>query len=512
MGWAQVNLRNSFDADRLQTAQIPAGASVLYVNPVLGQDAFGRGGSDAAPLKTITYALQVAQPVTVIQLAPGSYTQASGEQFPLVIPSGIILRGDRSTQGQTVAIIGGGTFISPTFARQSVTLRPLDNSQISGVLVTNPNTRGTGIWVESTNARVEDSTFSNSLRDGIFVTGTGDPTIANNVFFNNDGNGISIARAARGTIRNNVLQNTGFGIAIGDTSAPTVVNNQVIENVDGIVISNSARPVLRNNVIQNNTRDGLVAIADARPDLGTADSPGGNIIRNNQRYDVYNATRNYTLIAIGNDIDVSRTSGLIEFVAATGTPSQFSDVQGNWAQGYIEALADLDIIGGFPDGTYRPDDLVTRAQFAAIINKAFEPSVSRSNVDFIDVASDFWGFQAIASAYQGGFMSGYPGGAFRPDESIPRIQVLVSLASGLALQTTNLSILSRYQDADQIPSWAANSVAAATQNNIVVNYPNVRQLNPSRNATRAEVAALVYQALVNAGKATPLPSPYLVNP
>jgi parallel beta-helix repeat protein len=402
-------------------------------------------------------------------------------------------------------------FLSPTFAGQNVTIRPLNNTQIAGITITNPNTRGTAIWVESTNPVIQDNTFANSLRDGVFITGTGDPTVSNNRFFNNNGNGVSVVWTARGTIQNNVFQDTGFGIAVGDTSTPTIANNQIIENVDGVVVSDAARPVLRNNIIQNNTRDGIVAITEARPDMGTVTSPGGNVIRSNSRYDVHNATRNFTLVAVGNDIDASRMLGDVELIAA-GPPSSFPDVQGHWAQPYIEAMAALDVIRGFPDGTYRPNDLVTRAQFAAIINKAFNPTPKRPVTQFSDIQAGFWGQQAIDVAYRGGFMTGLPGGVFRPDERIPKVQVLVSLASGLGLTTDDPTVLSRYQDASDIPTWATDAVAAATQNNIVINYPSVTQLGPFREATRAEVAALVYQALVQAGKAEAIESPYVVTP
>lgn len=508
---AEAQLRQAPSSLATSIAQTPTTATLLYVNSASGQDGAGRGGSSSLPLRTITYALQVASSNTVIQLAPGSYTVDSGEVFPLLIPAGVMLRGDRTTQGATTAIIGGGTYLSPTFAGQNITIRPLNNTQIAGVTITNPNTRGTAVWVESTNPVIQDNTFANSLRDGVFVTGTGNPTVSNNVFINNDGNGVSVARTAQGSIQNNVFQDTGFGIAVGDTSTPTIANNQIIGNVDGVVISNSARPLLRNNVIQNNTRDGIVAIAEARPDMGTAISPGGNVIRNNSRYDVHNATRNFTIVAVGNDVDASRMLGAIELIAA-GSLSSFPDVQGHWAQAYIEAMASLDVIRGFPDGTYRPNDPVTRAQFAAIISKAFNPTPKRPVINFGDIQSGFWGQQAIDVAYRGGFMTGLPGGVFRPDERIPKVQVLVSLASGLELSTGDPAVLNQYQDAAEIPTWATAAVAAATQSNIVINYPTVTQLGPFREATRAEVAALVYQAMVQAGKAEAIESPYSVSP
>ena len=482
------------------TSQVPASATVIYVNPATGVDGAGAGNTEVAPLKTITYALSQAQPNTVIQLAPGNYNSKVGEVFPLVIKQGVMLRGDESTKGKTIVINGGGRYISPTFARQDVTIRAEKDSTITGVTVTNPNTRGTGLWIESTNPTVKNSTFGASNRDGIFVTGTAAPNISDNVFVRNSGNGISVARSAQGEIRNNLFQDTGFGLAIGGTSSPLVAENQIIENADGILVSDSARPVLRSNVIEKNKRDGVVATVNAQPDLGTAESEGKNIIRNNGRHEVYNATRSNILVAVGNDIDTKGISGKVDFVAAEVA---FRDVQGYWAQPYIEAL-------GFPDATFKPNEPVTRAQFAAIVSKAFSPKLQREALDFKDVNRNFWGYQAIQSAYRGGFVAGYPGGVFQPQQQIPRVQVLVSLANGLSLRSDNPSALSVYTDASQIPNYATDPVAAATQRQLVVNYPTPNQLNPNREATRAEVAAFVYQALVNAGRAEAIQSPYVV--
>ncbi|WP_104545744.1 endo-1,4-beta-xylanase [Chroococcidiopsis sp. TS-821] len=192
-------------------------------------------------------------------------------------------------------------------------------------------------------------------------------------------------------------------------------------------------------------------------------------------------------------------------------PTTFADIQGHWAQRYIQALADKNIISGFPDGTFKPNAPVTRAEFAAIVTKAF-PQASQNNpsIEFVDVPRSFWGYSAIQTAVRRGFLAGYPGRIFQPSQQIPRVQVIVALASGLNLSSDNTSVLSYYQDAAEIPTYAANKVAAATQRQMVVNYPTVRQLNPNRNATRAEVAAFVYQALVDANQAQFISSPYLV--
>ena len=505
----EASLTHQFGSSAALTAQqIPVNARVIHVNPTLGSDTDGDGG-ERTPYQTITYALQQAGDNTVIQLAPGSYTKDTGEQFPLTIKPGVILRGDEPNQGSTVSLIGGGNIISPTFSRQNVTIAALEDSQIRGLTITNPNVRGTGVWVESSDPVIRNNTFKNNHRDGVFVTGTGNPTIERNIFVENGGNGVAVAKESTGTIQQNTFMNTGFAIAISQNATPLIDNNIIQNNVDGIVISNDARPILRGNTIQDNQRDGVVAISNANPDLGTGDSPGDNIIQGNGRYAVYNATRSNTILAVGNQIDETAIEGAVEFVArvvATGFP----DTQGHWAEDYIAALAAEEIIGGFPDGTYRPNDPVTRAQFAAIITKAFAPPAERSATSFGDVSRSFWGYDAIQTAYRGGFVAGYPGNIFRPNQQIPRVQALVALANGLKFAGGNASALSTYGDGNQVPNWAVPSIAAATEQGLVVNYPIVGSLNPNVNASRADIAAFVYQALVNAGKADPISSPYIV--
>ncbi|MBD0385660.1 MAG: DUF1565 domain-containing protein [Nostoc sp. C3-bin3] len=498
------------------TAQAPATAATIYVNPQTGVDSASAGTTSTAPYKSISFALSQAQPGAVIQLAPGNYNQESGETFPLLLKPGVTLRGDEATKGQGILVTGGGFYTSRTFARQDITILAERDTTIAGVTVTNPNSRGTGVWVESTNPTIKNSTFTNSVREGVFVTGTGNPTVEGNLFVQNKGNGISITRTAQGEIRNNLFQDTGFGLAIGGTSTPQIVENQIIENQDGLYISESAKPILRKNVIQNNKRDGVIATVNAQPDLGTNENPGGNLIRNNTRYDVNNATKTSQILAVGNDIDQKKIFGSVNFVAATvdvppGGPVAFKDVPANyWAKAYIEALASQNIIAGFPDGTFKPNDPVTRAQFATIITKALTPPTKRAAIKFKDVPSNFWANAAIQSAYQSEFVSGYPDGTFKPQQQIPRVQALVALANGLGLTTNDQNVLSFYTDAAQIPNYAIAPVAAATARQLVVNYPTAKQLNPNREATRAEVAAFVYQALVNAGRAQPIPSSYLV--
>lgn len=191
--------------------------------------------------------------------------------------------------------------------------------------------------------------------------------------------------------------------------------------------------------------------------------------------------------------------------------SRFIDVSAaHWASGFIEALAARDIIDGFPDGSFRPDDPVTRAQFAAMVRKAFNNPQSRTPIAFLDVPADYWAAAAIEEAYTTGFMAGYPGNVFRPNQNIPRAQVLVSLANGLNYRPSNVDAVAFYSDAAEIPEYAVDSIAAATEKRMVVNFPAVQYLNPTQLATRADVAGFLYQALVSKGQVAAIESPYIV--
>ncbi|MEA5572938.1 DUF1565 domain-containing protein [Calothrix sp. UHCC 0171] len=520
----------------------------IYVNPVSGDDA--AAGTQQAPFKTIAKALQQASAGLTIQLADGNYNSQTGEKFPLLIPGGVNLVGNESNKGSNVIIEGSGEFLSRTFARQNVTILMGSGAELRGVTVSNPATRGTGIWIESTTPLVANCRLNKCKREGIFITGEANPLIRDNICTENAANGIAIAKNAKGDIRNNECFQTGFGIVISDTSSPSLNGNKIYENRSGLVISNDARPILRNNISERNTQDGMTVIANALPDIGIIDSPGGNIFRNNGQFDVQNAGVN-KLISVGNQVEAAKCKGNIEFIgnqaptptpvpipvpqpnptptppepipAPTPTPvpipvpvpvpvpapSELTDISGHWAEAFIQELNRLGIIAGFKDRTFKPNATMTRAQYAALLVKAFNPQAKRQSIKFKDVPDNFWANQVIQQAYQGQFLSGYPNGNFRPNENIQRVQIIVSLVNGLGLTANAVKSLKSFDDQGNIPDYAKDEVAIATDSRIVVNYPNIKQINPTREATRAEVTAMVYQSLVNAGRVAAINSPYI---
>jgi len=198
---------------------------------------------------------------------------------------------------------------------------------------------------------------------------------------------------------------------------------------------------------------------------------------------------------------LTNTSVLAASLLSLSTPNAiaFTDIDSHWAKECISQMAPRKLVSGYPDGSFRPNTTITRAEFAVLMLNAFpDAPVKRSGTTFKDVPTNFWAYSAVQEAYKRGFFSGYPGGLFQPNQQIPRVQAIGVLAGAknFSIPANPDSTLRQYfEDAAQIPDYAKNAIASAAVNTLVVNYPNVKQLKPNQTATRGEVAALICRAL-----------------
>jgi len=184
---------------------------------------------------------------------------------------------------------------------------------------------------------------------------------------------------------------------------------------------------------------------------------------------------------------------------------RFYDLRNSKHQACIEALAARKIINGFPDGSFRPHFPVTRAQFAAMVSRAFPQARRiRAPQSFVDVSPYDWSAEAVQTAYQTGFMSGFPGQRFQPNWGITRAQVLVALSSGLNYTPTRTALVrldTTFRDAGAIPGYARPAIAAAAEQQLLAYGSNPGLLRPNQLARRSEVAAFLCQALQDSQQA-----------
>jgi parallel beta-helix repeat protein len=298
-------------AEIIQIAQAQASHNLLFVNPVTGSDS--SDGSNQTPFKTINRAMAMAVPNTIVVLAPGTYSAATGELFPIFMKSDVTIQGESKDRGQYVIIQGSGFYLSRSFAKQKVAIVAANRAGLRGVTVTNAEPQGYGLWIESASPVISDNTFTGNNHDGVSVVGSSAPILRNNYFLQNGANGITIYGNSKPELIENIFENTGFGVNIAQSSAPRLIGNRITQNKDGVVIQGSAQPILRNNVIDSNSRDGLVAIAQARPDLGNTTEAGGNNFFGNGQNDINAKASSQSIPAVGNQL--ATTTGTIDFNA-----------------------------------------------------------------------------------------------------------------------------------------------------------------------------------------------------
>jgi hypothetical protein len=118
---------------------------------------------------------------------------------------------------------------------------------------------------------------------------------------------------------------------------------------------------------------------------------------------------------------------------AIGDPP-FSDIEGHWAEAYIEELYDQGITGGYPDGTYRPENLVTRAEMAVFLLNAMgvSPPAIDNSTPFSDI-NGHWAEIFIEELFDQGITGGYPDGTYRPENRVTRAEMAVFLANAFGI-------------------------------------------------------------------------------
>ncbi|MGQ9533507.1 MAG: S-layer homology domain-containing protein, partial [Desulfotomaculales bacterium] len=174
-------------------------------------------------------------------------------------------------------------------------------------------------------------------------------------------------------------------------------------------------------------------------------------------------------------------------------PVQFKDLSGHWAEDVVLKLAARGVISGYPDGTFKPDNNVTRAEFAKMLAAALDlaPDAGAA-AGFADTAAiPAWAKGYVGAAVRAGLIRGYEDNTFRADRQITRAELAVMVAR--ALKATEKAQLG-FKDATDIPSWAADGIAQAVAKGIIKGYED-NTFRPANPATRAETAAMTLRLL-----------------
>lgn len=175
--------------------------------------------------------------------------------------------------------------------------------------------------------------------------------------------------------------------------------------------------------------------------------------------------------------------GIIPVYAST-------DYDNHWAKSQIENLIKNDVITGYRDGSIKPDNVITRAEFVTLTNKIFKYE-GKSEQNFKDIQGNEWYAEQFLIAKEAGYLSGDDKGNANPNSAITRAEVCVIVSKALNLtEDTNLS----FKDNNEIPVWAKPYIGAMAKSGIVQGYPD-GSFGASKNIKRAEAFVIVYNTL-----------------
>lgn len=172
----------------------------------------------------------------------------------------------------------------------------------------------------------------------------------------------------------------------------------------------------------------------------------------------------------------------------------FSDIAGHWAEAHIKQAVRDGIVTGYPDGTFKPNHTVTRAEFTVMLMNMLKPPGEGTALTFTDTAKiGSWAQKAVAQAVQTGIISGYEDGSFRPDVEIARVEMAVMLANASRL-SVEANAATGFADDRNIPTWAKGAVSVIKKLGIIQGKDS-NEFDPNASTTRAEAVTVLMRML-----------------
>lgn len=194
--------------------------------------------------------------------------------------------------------------------------------------------------------------------------------------------------------------------------------------------------------------------------------------------------------------------------ASTGAFAFFSDMTtSHWAYEQIKDLSEQSIVIGYPDGTFKPDDNVTRAEFCSMAIKALgqEHANVVQPIKFTDIDENYWAYDAIEKAVYFDLISNDKDSEkFRPEYPVSRAEAINIAVNSLTTeqispQKAHDVLEKKYADVDSIPDWFIVAAGKAEILDMIASIPERRKyMDADRPATRAEVTAILNNMMIQA--------------
>ena len=168
-----------------------------------------------------------------------------------------------------------------------------------------------------------------------------------------------------------------------------------------------------------------------------------------------------------------------------------SDISSHWAKDQIQSWMNNGLIKGYSDGTFKPDNNITRAEFMALVNRAFEYT-AKDNISYSDVSASAWYTDVIAEAKAAGYISGYADNTMRPNSPITREEAASIISKIDYLQVSGTETPS-FTDSTAL-TWSKDFVIGASAASIMTGYSD-GSFKPQNNIKRGEAVVALNRAL-----------------
>lgn len=181
---------------------------------------------------------------------------------------------------------------------------------------------------------------------------------------------------------------------------------------------------------------------------------------------------------------------LLMVFALLPTAALAADYDGHWSQEYIDAAISRGWMSGYTDGTFKPDNSITRAEFSAMLWRALGETAPNGSSPFSDVAANAWYHDAVLALYEASIVSGVGNNTFAPDSTLTREMGFTMLSRAFDFETNDAGAYSRFSDSSEISTWARDAVSALAERGYVAGIGN-NQCAPQKPLTRGETAKLL---------------------
>ncbi len=185
---------------------------------------------------------------------------------------------------------------------------------------------------------------------------------------------------------------------------------------------------------------------------------------------------------------------LIAFLCSLAFAEELSDIDGHWAEKEISQWVEKGLSTGYSDGSFKPNDYITRAEFMALVNRAYG-FTEKIGTSFSDVNENDWFYDDVAKAVAAGYLTGYSDETVKPNNEISRQEVAVILSRLLKLlQASDKGALERFSDYSTIPAWSKEAVNSVVEKGYMGGYPD-GNYGPANSTTRGETVTILARAI-----------------